>query len=195
MAIATDNVKSMQGYTLHTIQTTQYKTNTLVLKMKAPLSEKSVTQRSLLPYVLQASTKNYPTTPQLRSYLDELYGASFYVDVGKKGEYDVISFTMEIVNEKFLSDPAPLLEKGFALLAEILLNPNSNGSAFDEVSFSNEKRSLKQRIQSLFDDKMRFASTRLVEEMCHGEPYSLETLGTNKDLEVITAESLYSYLE
>ncbi|MEK3800334.1 pitrilysin family protein [Peribacillus sp. FSL H8-0477] len=193
MAIATDNVKSMQGYTLHTIQTTQYKTNTLVLKMKAPLSEKSVTQRSLLPYVLQASTKNYPTTPQLRSYLDELYGASFYVDVGKKGEYDVISFTMEIANEKFLSDPAPLLEKGFALLADILLKPNSTDTAFDELSFTNEKRSLKQRIQSLFDDKMRFASTRLIEEMCQGEPYSLETLGNNKDLEAITAESLYSY--
>ena len=193
MAIATDNVKNLQGYRLHTIQTTQYKTNTLVIKMKAPLSDESVTKRSLLPYVLQSSTEKYPTTPQFRSYLDELYGASFYVDVGKKGEYDVISFTMEIANEKFLNDPAPLLEKGFALLADILLNPNSNGTAFDEASFSNEKRALKQRIQSLYDDKMRYASTRLVEEMCQGEPYSLETLGNIKDLETVTAESLYSY--
>ena len=56
----------------------------------------------------------YPTTPSLRAYLDDLYGAGFYVDVTKKGEYHIISFTVDIVNEKFLSDPTPLLEKAFA---------------------------------------------------------------------------------
>ena len=47
--------------------------------------------------------KNIPTTAKLRSYLDELYGATIYVDLAKKGEYHVISFTIEIANEKFLS--------------------------------------------------------------------------------------------
>ncbi len=34
-----------------------------------------------------------------------LYGATIYMDLSKKGEYHIISFTIEIANEKFLSDP------------------------------------------------------------------------------------------
>jgi predicted Zn-dependent peptidase len=147
----------------------------------------------LLPYVLQSNTSKYPTTPELRSYLDDLYGAGFYVDVAKKGEYQIISFTIDIVNEKFLSDSTPLLEKAFGLLSEVIFNPKKNGDAFDSKTVSNEIRSLKQRIQSISDDKMRYSATRLVEEMCKNEPYALEASGNLHDLETITPESLFAY--
>ena len=49
----------------------------------------------------------------------------FYVDVTKKGENHIISFTVDIVNEKFLSDSTPLLEKAFSLLSEALV-PSEN---------------------------------------------------------------------
>ena len=117
------------------------------------------------------------------------------MDVTKKGEYHIISFTVDIVNEKFLSDPTPLLEKAFALLSEVLFHPNTKGEAFDSATVDNEKRSLKQRIQSIFDDKMRYASTRLVEEMCAAEPYALEASGNLEDLEKVTASSLYEYYQ
>ena len=102
---------------------------------------------------------------------------------------------MDIVNEKFLSDPTPLLEKAFALLSEVLFHPNTKGDTFDSATVDNEKRSLKQRIQSIFDDKMRYASTRLVEEMCATEPYALEASGNLEDLEKVTAASLYEYYQ
>ena len=47
----------------------------------------------------------------------------------------------------------------------------------------NEKRVLKQRIQSISDDKMRYSATRFVEEMCKNEPYALEASGNLQDLE------------
>ncbi len=111
MSIASDTITEKSGYKLHVVRTDKYKTNTLVLKMKAPLTKEDVTYRALLPYVLQSNTSKYPTTPELRSYLDDLYGAGFYVDVAKKRRYQIISFTIDIVNEKFLSDSTPLLEK------------------------------------------------------------------------------------
>ncbi|WP_144550275.1 EF-P 5-aminopentanol modification-associated protein YfmF [Peribacillus simplex] len=193
MSIASDTITEKSGYKLHVVQTDKYKTNTLVLKMKAPLTKEDVTYRALLPYVLQSNTSKYPTTPELRSYLDDLYGAGFYVDVAKKGEYQIISFTIDIVNEKFLSDSTPLLEKAFGLLSEVIFNPKKNGEAFDSKTVSNEIRSLKQRIQSISDDKMRYSATRLVEEMCKNEPYSLEASGNLQDLETITPESLYAH--
>lgn len=193
MSIASDTITEKSGYKLHVVRTDKYKTNTLVLKMKAALTKEDVTYRALLPYVLQSNTSKYPTTPELRSYLDDLYGAGFYVDVAKKGEYQIISFTIDIVNEKFLSDSTPLLEKAFGLLSEVIFNPKKNGEAFDPKTVSNEIRSLKQRIQSISDDKMRYSATRLVEEMCKNEPYALEASGNLQDLETITPESLFAY--
>ncbi|MED4689501.1 EF-P 5-aminopentanol modification-associated protein YfmF [Peribacillus frigoritolerans] len=193
MSIASDTITEKSGYKLHVVRTDKYKTNTLVLKMKAPLTKEDVTYRALLPYVLQSNTSKYPTTPELRSYLDDLYGAGFYVDVAKKGEYQIISFTIDIVNEKFLSDSTPLLEKAFGLLSEVIFNPKKNGEAFDSKTVSNEIRSLKQRIQSISDDKMRYSATRLVEEMCKNEPYALEASGNLQDLETMTPESLFAY--
>jgi predicted Zn-dependent peptidase len=165
----------------------------LIWKMKAPLTKEDVTKRALLPQVLQSSSAKYSSTTALRSYLDELYGATLYVDLSKKGEYHIMSFSLEIANEKFLSDPSPLLKKGFELLTEILTNPNINGNAFDTATIEKEKRTLKQRIQSVFDDKMRYSNVRLIQEMCKGEPYALEVNGDAADVDDITAEDLYEY--
>ncbi|WP_040205046.1 EF-P 5-aminopentanol modification-associated protein YfmF [Neobacillus jeddahensis] len=190
-----EKITDMQGYKLHVIETEKYKTNTFVWRMKAPLSNEDVTKRALLPHVLQSSSGNYATTTALRSYLDELYGATLFVDLAKKGEYHIVSFSLEIANEKFLSDPNPLLKKGFELLAEIVTNPNVSGNAFDKETIEKEKRTLKSRIQSVFDDKMRYSNVRLIEEMCKGEPYALQVNGEADEVDAITPEILYEYFK
>ena len=97
--------------------------------------------------------KKYPTTTALRTYLDDLYGAGFFVDLAKKGEQHIMSFSIDIANEKFLKDSTPLLQKGIDFLAEVLLNPNIENESFHQETVEKEKRILKQRIQSIYDDK------------------------------------------
>ncbi len=186
---------SLNGLTLHTVETEKYKTNTLVLKFKAPLQEEQVTYRALLPYVLQSETSKFPSTTQLRSYLDELYGATLSVDLSKKGEYHIISFKIEIANEKYLSDQTPLLQKAIELLADVIFSPVVENEAFIPSTVDKEKRSLRQRIQSVFDDKMRYSNLRLVQEMCKDEPYHLHVNGRTEDLESITPSSLFQYYQ
>ncbi|MDR7076259.1 putative Zn-dependent peptidase [Neobacillus niacini] len=193
MDATAEKITNMQGYKLHVIETDKYKTNTFVWKMKAPLIKEDVTKRALLPQVLQSSSAKYPTTTALRSYLDELYGATLFIDLAKKGEYHIVSFTLEIANEKFLSDSTPLLKKGFELLAEVLTKPNISENAFDQETVNKEKRTQKQRIQSVYDDKMRYSNVRLLQEMCKGEPYALQVNGEAEDVEGITPENLYEY--
>lgn len=195
MDALTEKVSEMQGYKLHVVKTDKYKTNTIVWRMKTPLAKEELTKRALLPHVLQSSSLKYPSTASLRSYLDELYGATLFVDLAKKGEYHVVSFSFEIANEKFLSDPSPLLEKGLEFLAEILTNPNANNGAFHQDIVEKEKRTLKQRIQSVFDDKMRYSNMRLIEEMCKGEPYALQVNGELEDVDPITPENLFDYFQ
>lgn len=193
MSVIQEEILEGKGFRLHVVKADQFKTNTIVLKMKTPLNRENLTTRALLPYVLQAATEKYPTTTALRSYLDELYGTSLYVDLAKKGEYHVITLTVDVANEKFLKDPTPLLEKGFELLSDILVRPLVKNGAFDQKTVDQEKRTLKQRIQAVYDDKMRYAGVRLVEEMCEGEPYALPLNGFKEDVDAITPESLYQY--
>ncbi len=195
MAVISETIKDMEGYKLHIVKTEKFKTNSIVWKMKAPLTSEDVTKRALLPYVLESSSKSYPATSKLRSYLDELYGANLYVDVSKKGEYQILSFTLEIANEKFLSDPEPLLKKGMQLLSEILVNPLAENEAFDKDTVEKEKRTLKQRIQAVYDDKMRYSNFRLVQEMCKNEPYALHVNGEIEDIPQINEKNLYEYYQ
>lgn len=189
-----DEIKIKQaGITIHFVPTKKFKTTTLVWKMKAPLKEETVTYRALLPNVLQSNTAAYPTSTAFRSHLDQLYGASLFTDVSKKGEYHIMSFQMEMVNERFLSKPEPLLEQAFKLLHDVLINPNVKGNAFDADTVAKEKRALKQRLQAVYDDKMRYSSLRLTQEMCMEENYRLEANGILSEVDEITPESLYNY--
>lgn len=195
MTLLKEQTIKKSGFSLHVIPTDKYKTNTFIWKMKAPLQEETVTYRALLAQVLQSSTKNYPTTTALRSYLEDLYGATLQVDLSKKGESHVITFTIEVANEKFLTDSTPLLQKAVSLLKEILLHPNVQSGSFDQSIVEKEKRNLKQRIQSVYDDKMRYAGVRLTEEMCKDEPYSLYVYGQAHQVDDITPQSLFHYYE
>ncbi|MGP7817613.1 EF-P 5-aminopentanol modification-associated protein YfmF [Niallia sp. 01092] len=195
MSVAAEQVKQYNGFNLHTVKTEKFKTNSITIKWKSPIRKEDVTKRALLPYVLQNSSSKYNTTTELRSYLEELYGATFFVDLSKKGEYHIISFSLEIANEKFLSDPTPLLKKGIEFLAEIIFHPKATDSAFDSSTVENEKRALKQRIQAVFDDKMRYSNFRLIQEMCKGEAYALGVNGEKEAVDSITPSDLYTYYE
>ncbi|HET7629119.1 MAG TPA: pitrilysin family protein [Bacillales bacterium] len=193
MAILRLNRHDLSPVRLHTVKTDKYKTNLIVLKLRAPLDERTVTMRALLAYVLQRATASLPSAKQLRRKLNELYGAQLSAQLAKKGDTHVISFKMEVANEKFLSDSTPLLENALRLLGEIILSPKLVDGHFDPEIVEREKRTLKQRMQSVRDDKMRYATTRLIEEMCKNEPYRLHAYGEEERLNEITPEQLTTY--
>ncbi|UYO33747.1 EF-P 5-aminopentanol modification-associated protein YfmF [Bacillus halotolerans] len=179
------------GLTAHIVETEKFKTVSLIFKMLAPLTKEQVTKRALFPHVLLRGTESRPKTAELRSYLDELYGTSVSADLSKKGEQHVITFRLEIPNEKYLKDQTPLLEKGLQLLAEIVFSPALEAGVFQSQYVDQEKRTLKQRIQAVYDDKMRYSNLRLIQEMCKNEPYSLHVNGEIDDVDAITADQLY----
>ncbi|MGD7043744.1 EF-P 5-aminopentanol modification-associated protein YfmF [Jeotgalibacillus proteolyticus] len=180
-----------RGISIHTIKTKQFKTNQLVIKFRAPLQKSDVTARALLPYILQSGTQKWPSTASFRTYLDNLYGANAQVDVSKKGESHIISFSVDIANEQFLKDSSPLTAEAFNVLAEMLFNPLVENGAFSAKIVDQEKRSLKQRLEAARDDKMRYASQRLIEEMCEGEPFALHPHGSVEEVDAITSEKLF----
>ncbi|MBU9722682.1 MULTISPECIES: EF-P 5-aminopentanol modification-associated protein YfmF [Bacillaceae] len=183
------------GLNVHVLPSKTYKTNTLLLHARSPLTKDTVTYRALLPYVLQSGTKEYPSRQEFRKALDDLYGATLNVDVSKKGEYHMMTFKMEVANEKFLADDRPLLERGLDLFSSVILSPNVSDNAFDSSVVEGEKRTLRQKITSVYDDKMRYANMRLTEEMCEDEPFGIFVNGQEEDVTKITDVSLYEYYQ
>ncbi|EEM46689.1 pitrilysin family protein [Bacillus cereus] len=195
MKLMEQQLHELGGLRVHIIPTDKYKTNTFVFRCKAPLNEETVTERALLPYVLQSATEKLPSVIRLRQYLEELYGSSLAVDVSKKGEDHIISIYVDIANEVYLHDAPPLFEKALSMLSDIVLHPATEGNGFLSSIVESEKRALLQRIEATYDDKMRYANERLIEEMCKVEPYRLSANGKKESVMSITNESLYQYYQ
>ncbi|MBP0726177.1 insulinase family protein [Bacillus sp. RG28] len=183
------------GINVHVIPTEKFKTNTITLKVRGPLNKETVTYRGLLPYVLQSGTSTYPTNGDVRRKLEELYGATFFVDVAKKGDYHVMSFIIDIANEKYLTNQSTLLDEGLSLLAEIWQKPYLENGVFSTRNVDTQKRVQAERIKALNDDKLKYANQRLIEEMFKGESYELLPNGILNEINNISSENLYEYYQ
>ncbi|MED1746445.1 EF-P 5-aminopentanol modification-associated protein YfmF [Brevibacillus borstelensis] len=186
---------ALNGIILHIMPTAKFKTTTIVTMIEQELSEETVTKTALLAMVMKRATARFPETKQLREHLDFLYGAIFDVDVVKKGERQILQIYMEVPNEKYLSQENALLESAIRFVGDVLSRPYLEGNAFAEKYVAQEKETLRKRIESLIDDKMKYANQRVTEEMCQGEPFALLAQGRTKDLAGISGESLYAHFQ
>lgn len=181
------------GINFHFVPTEKFKTISITAKFKAPLKRDTITQRALLPYVLQQGTRTYPDRSTLQRKLDSLYGAVLSLNGAKKGNYHIMTIRLETANQKFISDESSIMDEAIELFKEIIYDPNHTNGSFPPAVVAREKDTLKQKINAITDDKMQFANMRLIDEMCHDERYNLHVHGYEEDLELITAESLYMY--
>ncbi|MFP7494021.1 pitrilysin family protein [Terribacillus saccharophilus] len=195
MKIATEQIITGKGATLHLIPTKKYKTISIAVKLQAPLERETITARALLPYVLQQGTTNLPDARALRIKLDDLYGAILSISGTKKGEKHIITLRLDVANENYLSDKTPLFEKAVDLLREILFQPKLENDAFAESIVTREIQTLRQKMTALKDDKMSYANMRLIDEMCKDETYSLHVHGYEEDLDQMDGKKLLQSYE
>ncbi|WP_130860210.1 EF-P 5-aminopentanol modification-associated protein YfmF [Gracilibacillus phocaeensis] len=190
-----EKVIPKNGFDLHLLHTKKFKTIHLSLKFTTKLTRENVTKRALLPYVLQQGTNQFPTAMKLRQRLDELYGTVLSIDTSKKGEHHILTVRLELANEQYISGEANLLDKGIEFLQEVLYQPKTEADGFDSKIVDREKQTLLSKIEALTEDKMSFANTRMIEEMCQDEAYHLRVHGYQEDLAAITPKVLFDYFQ
>lgn len=190
LTFETDRVRQLD---IHVLPTPKFKTITVVMNIQQDLREETATKAALLSLVLKRASEKYPTSQAMRRYLDSLYGTVFETDVIKKGERQIIQFYLEVANEQFLADQTPLFARGIEFLGDVLTSPLVDGNAFSSKVVDMEKETLKKKLDSLIDDKIRYANQRATEEMCQDEPYRLMAYGQKEKVDAITPEELYSY--
>ncbi len=182
---------------LHVLPTKRYKTFAISVYFGIPLQEATVTKAALTPFVLRRGNSEFPLTKQFRERLDDLYGAGFGFDVYKRGNYQIIQFRMDIINDQFVaSEKTSLLEQAIHFMGTTLTSPALDNGTFNSKYVTAEKDTLQKRLESIINDKIRYAAERCIEEMCRDEVYRIHPLGRQEDLADINADNLYtSYLD
>ncbi|SDT47252.1 Predicted Zn-dependent peptidase [Paenibacillaceae bacterium GAS479] len=177
---------------LHVLPTKRFKTFAISLFAGIPLQESTVTSTALNPFVLRRGTTSAPETIAFREQLDNMYGAGFGFDVYKRSNAQIVQFRMDVINDRFVSGTEPLLARSMKFLGEAVTAPAMENGAFRAKYVESEKRTLTKKLESIINDKIRYAAERCLEIMCEGEPYRLHALGRLEDLPGLTSESLYA---
>lgn len=169
------------------------KTSTVGLFIHRRLTKEDAAKNALLPRILKRGCELCKNRSEIEKYLDNIYGGDLRGGCFKKGEDQIIYFSVEAITEKYVPDKEPLFEKMIKLLMSVVFSPVAEDGGFLPEYIAQEKKNLIERIQSQKNDKRTYASQRCVEEMCKGTDFAVHSYGTVEDVDKIDAVSLYEY--
>ena len=189
-----DSIPIGSGLRLYIHPTHQYKSTRIDIFISRPLEPLTNTKRALLARLLERGTTSYPDMRSINRFVDDLYGASFGIDVEQYGEYQVVHISLEVVDSRYLPAKSNVLKSGFDFLGEVLRSPHLNGAGgFPENACAQEKVALRKSIDNIYSDKMAYAQRRCVEEMCRGEAFGLAPYGKSEELSALDAVELIEF--
>ncbi len=188
------NLKTLEigkNVKLTLIPESKFKTNLISVYIQRKLDRNEVTKNALLPGILKSGCNKYKTLGQLTDREEELYGSYLHAGASKRGESQVLGFSILSVNEKYLDEK--ILGQCIEFLNEIINNPLVIDGGFNEEYLNIEKEILKDSIMSIINDKGNYAMKRTNEIMFEGEPYSINGKGYIEDLDNIDRVGLYEH--
>lgn len=188
------NLKTLEigkNVKLTLIPESKFKTNLISVYIQRKLDRNEVTKNALLPGILKSGCNKYKTLGQLTDREEELYGSYLHAGASKRGESQVLGFSILSVNEKYLYEK--ILGQCIEFLNEIINNPLVIDGGFNEEYLNIEKEILKDSIMSIINDKGNYAMKRTNEIMFEGEPYSINGKGYIEDLDNIDRVGLYEH--
>lgn len=158
----------------------KFKTSLLSAQFVVPLRWETASANALISAILRRGTAAFPDMGALSRRLDGLYGARIDATVRKKGESQCVGFVASLIDDCFAPGGERLLEPAADLLGELICRPATRDGLFLGEYFESEKTNLIDAIRSILNDKRAYADSRLLQEMCAGEPYGVPRLGSEQ---------------
>lgn len=181
----------LNGVSLHFNETEKFKTNILSFYINIPYTKENASLASLLPMVLRRGTMLYPSISDIAKKLQELFGATLYSGLRKKGDHAFIYFSLEFISDRFINES--IQNEAFEFLKELIFNPLTYNNAFDKTFVETEKINLADEIKGLINDKKEYAEQRIKEISFPDSPYSIPSSGYLEDLEKINEKNLFDF--
>lgn len=102
-----------------------------------------------------------------------------------------MGFVGSFLDDAYTLNKEQVLEPAAALLSELIGAPYTRDGAFCPDYTRQEKANLIDRIKAQVNDKRQYAQIRVVAEMCAGEPFGVDKLGSMEAVEAITPQTLW----
>lgn len=180
-----------EGIRFCSVKTDKFKTCRVNISLAMPL-DKNASARAILPFMFSRRCAKYPDYTSLNRVLDELYGAAVSAGVLKRGEAQVISFSMSAIDDRFALDGDKVALECTKLLADMIFDPLTEGESFPENIIEQEKRLLVEAIENEQNDKRRYAMLRCEQLMFADEAYGINRFGSVEDVKALTPDVVYA---
>lgn len=182
-------IELVKGVNLNIIPSKQFKTTRIFISfVKNIESKKELAERALLANYLEMCSQNYPTQIDIARKLSQMYGASFGSSVDRRGNYQLINFSIDYIEGKYLVGNEDLLSEVIEFLKEIIFNPLRVGENknFDEETFTRQKNNTITYLKSIKEDKQAYAAAKLRKLYFDNEIQQVPSFGESEDVEKLT---------
>ena len=186
-------IELVKGVNLNIIPSKQFKTTRIFISfIKNIESKKELAERALLANYLEMCSQNYPTQIDIARKLSQMYGASFGSSVDRRGNYQLINFSIDYIEGKYLVGNEDLFSEVIEFLKEIIFNPLKVGENknFDEETFTRQKNNTITYLKSIKEDKQAYAAAKLRKLYFNNEIQQVPSFGESEDVEKLTISDL-----
>lgn len=186
-------IELVKGVNLNIIPSKQFKTTRIFISfIKNIESKKELAERALLANYLEMCSQNYPTQIDIARKLSQMYGASFGSSVDRRGNYQLINFSIDYIEGKYLVGNEDLFSEVIEFLKEIIFNPLKVGENknSDEETFTRQKNNTITYLKSIKEDKQAYATAKLRKLYFDNEIQQVPSFGESEDVEKLTISDL-----
>lgn len=180
---------------LQMIHTDKFKSDFLSISFIVPLEERTAALNSLMLKILKRGTVHYPDMRALSKKLDFLYSADIFTKATCFGEAQVISFSIDMLNNAYALDDVDILEESARVLCEIIFSPRTENGMFVSEYFESEKKNQLDEIDASINNKAGYALSRLCTHMFAKERYAAAQSLARKLVEGLSNAEVYAHYQ
>ena len=188
-------ISLLPGVTLRIFPAERFKQGCLSLQFLRPMCAEEAALNAIIPAVLLRGTKQHPDLRAITLRLDDLYGASVGALVRRVGDYQTVGLYCGFIEDRYAFAGDRVLEPMLDFLEELLLDPLTDGEAFDKEFVESEKRNLIATIESERNDKRAYCAAQMLKKMCAADSFGIPRLGEKEQVEAIDAISAWNHYQ
>lgn len=184
------NKEIKEGIFLNSLSKMPFKTNRVSINCFVKLNENTSSAYAILPFLLRKRSKKIDNLKKMGKTLMNLYGASLSANCNKIGDNQVLTVSIETIDDSYALNNENLTEQSTKILLEILLNPYLEDGTFNKEDVEIEKKNLIELIESEFNDKRTYAIEKTISLMFKGKPFGLNRYGDIEKIKKLTPNDI-----
>lgn len=174
------------------IEDSRFNTTLVSFNFYMPLRDESYEDFALLPYVLSSCSDEYKTFRALNTELGNLYGATLSGGSVKVMDYQRISLSVSVLNDRFSLGGESVVSRAAELLASLIFAPSLQGEAFCERDVEREKQQMLDRIRGEINNKRGYARSKTLSLMFGSDPFGIPRFGREDRMQKVNGKSLFA---